>query len=108
MKTKLDARTCFKLDGTGPITQINGQPCFNEDTAKPSDIPEVCPFNLIDGTYGWVNESLQQQTPLFTAGFGDDSQIKYKKTSEYCVSVSAYSSMLNPGRDCGDDYQCMS
>jgi hypothetical protein len=38
------------------------------------------------------------------AGFDNDSQIKYRKTKEYCVSVSAYNSLLNPGRDCGEDY----
>ena len=37
----------------------------------------------------------------------DDSQIKFRKIKEYCVSVSAYGSLLNPGRDCGEDIQCI-
>jgi hypothetical protein len=36
------------------------------------------------------------------------SQVRYRKSKEYCVSVSAYSQLLNPGRDCSEDYQCIS
>lgn len=37
----------------------------------------------------------------------NDSQIKYRKTKEYCVSVLGYKQLLNPGRDCSADYQCI-
>lgn len=46
--TKLADGTCFALVGSGPITQISGQMCYDEDTAKPSDIPDVCPFTPRD------------------------------------------------------------
>ena len=36
-----------------------------------------------------------------------DSQIRYRKVKEECVSVSGYGSLLNPGRDCGEDIQCI-
>ena len=36
-----------------------------------------------------------------------DSQIKFRKIKEKCVSVGAYGSLLNPGRDCGEDIQCI-
>ena len=66
--SRIQKRTCFELRGTGPINFIYGQPCYDPKTAKPSDIPNVCPFNLQDGTYGWLNESLQIQTPLDNQG----------------------------------------
>ena len=47
--SKLDERTCFQLSGTGPIKYIYGKPCYDPETAKPSEIPNVCPFNLQDG-----------------------------------------------------------
>jgi hypothetical protein len=56
--SKLDAGSCFALEGNGPIKYIYGQPCYDPLTAKPSDIPNVCPFNLKDGSYGWLNETL--------------------------------------------------
>lgn len=67
--------------------------CYNADTAKPSEIPKVCPFDLQSGNYGWLDESLQAQTALDKLGGDkeDKSQIKYRKVKEYCVSVSAYS-----------------
>jgi hypothetical protein len=69
----------------------------------------VCPFDLSSGNYGWLDESLQAQTPLNKLGGDkeDKSQIKYRKVREYCVSVSAYNQLLNPGRDCGGDFQCI-
>jgi hypothetical protein len=44
---------------------------------------------------------------MITSIVKDDSQIKFRKIKEYCVSVSAYGSLLNPGRDCGEDIQCI-
>ena len=69
----------------------------------------MCPFDLSSGNYGWLDESLQAQTPLNKLGGDkeDKSQIKYRKVREYCVSVSAYNQLLNPGRDCGGDFQCI-
>ena len=106
--TRLNKDTCFSLSGSGPITQILGQRCYDEDTEKPSVIPNVCPFNLKDGQYGWLEEYLQPQTPLLKRGYDQESQIKYRKVKEYCVSVTAYGSQMNPGRDCGSDHQCLS
>ena len=88
--TKLAPDTCFFLNEQTPIKQILGQMCYDAKTAKPSDIPKVCPFNLNDGSYGWLQEYLQPQTPLNKLGFEDLSQVKYKKVKEYCVSVSGY------------------
>jgi hypothetical protein len=54
--TKLDESTCFSLIGQGPITQISGQMCYDEETALPSDIPKVCPFRPNDPQYAWLDE----------------------------------------------------
>jgi hypothetical protein len=72
----------------------------------------ICPFNILDGDYAWLDEKLQTQTAnLLTGKFNGDqysSQIKNKKNKEKCTPVTAFYQQFNPGMDCTNDLQCVS
>ena len=44
---------------TDEAEPIYARECFDKSTAKLSDTPYFCPFNLKDDAFAWANETIQ-------------------------------------------------
>eukprot|EP00347_Sterkiella_histriomuscorum_P013616 403364037 len=90
------------------IQQIIGYQCYDSDNMPTDSLPDVCPLDLQDGTYAWMDEYLQQQSASNNAQYGSTSIVRTKKTTAYCANVGSFMQDLRPGRKCKSDNQCKS
>lgn len=56
---ELKPNECFKMTIIDEAEPIYARECFDKSTAKLSDTPYFCPFNLKDDAFAWANETIQ-------------------------------------------------
>ena len=54
---------CYENDMARPsLTIFAGVDCFDNAKIDSDDIRYACPFNLLDGSYAWVNETANHKS----------------------------------------------